>query len=80
MTDVGGGALIDCGSICSTLVNGTLYLTATPDAGSIFIKWSGCDRVDVNKVCMVNMVSKDRAVTAIFEGNPESVDRRKAGR
>jgi len=68
VTDIGGGALIDCGSICSTLVNGVLYLTATPDVGSVFIKWLGCDSVDVNKVCMVNMVSQDRAVTAIFEG------------
>jgi hypothetical protein len=80
VTDMGGGALIDCGSICSTLVKGALYLTATPDGGSVFIKWSGCDRVDVNKVCMVNMVSKDRAVTAIFRENPESVASRKAGR
>ena len=68
VTDIWGGSLIDCGSVCSTLVNGALYLTATPDVGFLFIKWLGCDRVDVNKVCMVNMVSKDRAVTAIFEG------------
>jgi len=72
VTDIWGGSLIDCGSICSTLVNGALYLTATPDAGFLFTKWMGCDRVDVNKTCVVNMVSKDRSVTAVFEGGGQT--------
>jgi hypothetical protein len=68
VTDIGGGALIDCGSICSTFVNGVLYLAATPDAEYLFVKWVGCDSVAVNKVCMVKMVNRDRAITAVFEG------------
>jgi hypothetical protein len=68
VTDIWGGSLIDCGSICSTLGTGALYLTATPDVGFVFVKWLGCDKVDVNRACMVNMASKDRSVTAVFEG------------
>jgi hypothetical protein len=63
---------IDCGNDCSeTYVSGsTITLTTTPAPDSRFIGWSGdCSGGDA---CVVTM-TEDRAVTAVFEGNPPPV-------
>ncbi len=61
-----GDGDIDCGSVCSHLYyNGTqVILTATPDQGSVFIGWTGCDFSSGN-VCGVQ-IDDNRSVTAIF--------------
>jgi hypothetical protein len=41
-----------------------ITLTATPDAGSTFTSWIGCDSVNDNQ-CILNM-NRDKTVTAIF--------------
>ena len=56
---------IDCGATCSTNTSGMVTLTATPDAGSIFVGWSGCDSM-VGNMCTVN-VAAARAVNATFD-------------
>jgi hypothetical protein len=57
---------IDCGSICNaSLPQGTVInLTTTPDYGSAFSGWTGCDSVDGN-TCTFTLGS-DRSVTADF--------------
>src|SRR5207253_7449518 len=57
---------IDCGATCSASYNsGTrVFLTPTPDGGSTFTGWSGCDAVSGTS-CTVTM-SAARSVTASF--------------
>ena len=57
---------IDCNTTCAaSFASGTVaILTATPDAGSVFISWTGCDAVNGN-VCTVTMEAA-RSVTALF--------------
>lgn len=57
---------IDCGSTCSdSFVYGTVItLTATPDHGSAFSEWVGCDSANGN-TCTITMGS-DRTATASF--------------
>ena len=48
-----------------------VILKATPDAGSSFQSWSGCDSENASaKTCTVNMSSSDKTVTATFEPTP----------
>lgn len=68
-TVVSDPAGIDCGATCTATLGGTVELTATPDAGSVFVGWSGCDSVAA-EVCTVTLAS-DRAVTATFETAPD---------
>lgn len=62
-----GSAEIDCGSDCTgTFTLGeTVGLLATPDTGSVFLAWTGCDDAD-GAACIVTM-STDRTVTATFQ-------------
>jgi len=62
---------IDCGSKCSaTVLAGNGYrLTATPAAGSRFVKWQGCP-VPNGSVCDIPEVTRDRAVQAVFQPAP----------
>lgn len=63
-TVTGGG--IACGVTCTaSLGPGTaITLTATPDAGSTFASWAGCDST-AGPTCTLT-VSADRTVTATF--------------
>ncbi|MBF0556627.1 MAG: exo-alpha-sialidase, partial [Nitrospirae bacterium] len=63
---------ISCGSNCSfTYTSGTsVTLTATPDAGSSFLNWTGCDSTNGSQ-CTVS-VSSDRSVSAAFTAGPLS--------
>ena len=57
---------IDCGTNC--YINhsgGSISVVATPDPGSIFTGWTGCDSVTGN-TCTVMVGADDRAVTADF--------------
>lgn len=58
---------INCGADCSEfLPQGTeVGLQAAPNAGSIFIGWTGCDDAD-GEICSLTMGS-DRVVTAEFQ-------------
>lgn len=58
---------IDCGGVCSdSFIYGTVItLTATPDYGSAFAEWIGCDSV-IGNACALALKS-DRAVTAVFD-------------
>jgi hypothetical protein len=60
---------INCGSDCTeTYVTGAVItVIATPDAGSTFGSWAGCDSVTANQ-CTVTMNSA-RTVTATFTRN-----------
>lgn len=62
-------ANISCGATCSaSFVGGTaVILTATPDAGSAFSSWSGCDSVS-GATCNVT-VNGTRTVTASFSSS-----------
>lgn len=69
---------IDCGTACSHsyVINTSVTLTATPDADSDFISWSGCDSLTGNS-CTIAM-NAAKTVTATF--NPEPLlTLRKAG-
>jgi len=57
---------ISCGSTCSNsfVQNTQLTLTASPDSGSVFSGWSGCDTANANS-CTVNM-NNSRSVSALF--------------
>jgi len=57
---------ISCSAGCSaSFPSGTVVtLTATPDAGSSFASWSGCDTVNGN-VCTVTM-NRTRSATVLF--------------
>src|SRR5205807_2550331 len=63
---------IDCGATCSASYNsGTrVFLTATPDGGSTFTGWTGCDAVSGTS-CTVTM-SAARSVTATFTPTMQS--------
>jgi hypothetical protein len=56
------------GVTCSA-VNGIETLTAHPSPGSMFTGWSGCDTINTDKTCTVNMTSS-RTVSANFTGIP----------
>ena len=56
---------INCGSNCSSYSSGTITLTATPDACSIFLGWTG-EGCSGTGTCAVTMNS-GKAVTAIFD-------------
>jgi hypothetical protein len=60
---------ISCGTDCSeSYAQGTVItLTATPDTGSAFTSWTGCDTVN-EIVCSVTMNSP-RSVSAVFTGD-----------
>ena len=60
------GSGISCGTDCSeAFISGTtLTLTATPDAGSYFTQWSGCDSASGTS-CTVTM-NGNRSVTVLF--------------
>jgi len=61
-----GTTLTDCDQAYSKAA--TVVLKATPDAGSSFTSWSGCDSENAAaKTCTVKMSSTDKTVTAIFE-------------
>lgn len=64
-TVVSDPAGIDCGATCSASMGGVVTLTASPDPGSVFVTWTGCDSVAGN-ICSVNLVA-DRTVTATFD-------------
>jgi len=59
-------ALIDCGATCSAYYDsGTVViLTATPDTGSDFTRWDGCDTIS-GATCTVTM-NAARSVTGTF--------------
>ncbi len=61
-----GDGLIACGSHCSGLyVNGTeVALTASPEAGSAFVHWSG-DCAGSSSACTITLASP-KDVTAVF--------------
>ncbi len=63
-TGIVSGGGINCGTICTISAAGGVTLTATPNAGSLFSSWAGCDSVSTN-TCTVNVIS-DRTVTANF--------------
>ncbi len=60
------GSGMDCGSTCVLpfQAGGTVSLTATPDQGSSFAGWTGCDDGSA-QACSVTM-GADREVTATF--------------
>jgi hypothetical protein len=62
----GGG--VSCGAVCSVPVDRgeTVSLEATPDAGSTFAGWTGCDTAS-GTTCTCTM-SASRTVTASFAG------------
>jgi hypothetical protein len=61
------GTGIDCGAACSTSVplGDTLTLTATPDDGSAFVGFTGCDSVSED-VCTV-AATAPKEIVATFE-------------
>ncbi len=62
---VTSGGLINCGTVCTEVVNeGTVLLTATPATGSVFTGWSaaGCGTLPM---CSVS-VAAETTVTATF--------------
>ena len=67
-TVTGGG--ISCGATCTaSLASGTaVTLTATPDAGSTFVSWAGCDTT-AGATCNVTM-NANKTVTAIVNQLP----------
>lgn len=58
---------IDCGDFCTESYGSgvSVTLTATPENGSIFSGWTGCDTVS-EKTCTVEM-TEDKRVTTAFE-------------
>lgn len=72
VSGTGGGTIIsspvgiDCGTTCSAGFDAgaSVALTASPDASSAFISWSGCDTT-TGSSCTATM-SGSRSVTAIF--------------
>lgn len=88
MTGTGSGKVtsspagIDCASDCSESYGAgdDITLTATEDAGSKFIGWSGCNSVSGN-TCAVTM-DTDKKITALFGlsfGNQYSLALSKSG-
>src|SRR5436190_1603714 len=61
------GLINSCSGTCTATYNSgtSVTLTATPDAGSIFTGWTGCDTV-LDTTCTVSM-SASRSVTATFD-------------
>jgi len=61
------GLISSCPGTCTATYNAgtSVTLTATPDAGSIFAGWTGCDTV-LDTTCTVTM-SASRSVTATFD-------------
>src|SRR2546421_106703 len=61
---------IRCPATCTATYNSgtSVTLTASPDIGSVFGGWSGCDTV-ADTTCTVTM-SAARSVTAAFNAQP----------
>jgi hypothetical protein len=72
-------AAIDCGFQCTGLLprNATVTLTATPDAGSRFVSWSG-SCTGTQPTCTIEM-NQTTAITAIFANVPNRLTVTKAG-
>jgi hypothetical protein len=70
---------LNCGSTCSASFSAdtSVTLTATPDNGSTFNSWSGCDATS-GTVCNVSM-SATRSVTARFDAASYSLTVNKSG-
>lgn len=70
---------IDCGAVCSARfsADSTVVLTASPDPGSAFGGWSGCDVVSGTQ-CTVG-VTATRTVTAAFQTIPLRITVTKTG-
>jgi DNA-binding beta-propeller fold protein YncE len=63
---------ISCGATCSaSIVNGSVTLTATPDAGWVFTSWTGASGCTTNPVCTFTL-SAAISVTATFGVAPAS--------
>ncbi|HXT50593.1 MAG TPA: beta-propeller fold lactonase family protein, partial [Thermoanaerobaculia bacterium] len=74
----GGGTVtsspagINCGTISGVdcdeayVQNTVVDLSETPDAGSLFTSWGGCDSIQPGNVCRVTM-SVNKTVTATFD-------------
>ena len=74
----GGGTVtsspsgINCGTISGVdcdeayVINTVVDLCETPDAGSVFTSWGGCDSIQPGNVCRVTM-SANKTVTATFD-------------
>jgi len=68
ISDLPDGFFVYCGGVCSIMeLPGTVQLLATPDPGSIFGGWSGCDSTNGN-VCTITLPSDPTvvAITATF--------------
>ena len=57
---------IDCGATCAADFVGMVTLTATPDAGSVFVSWTGCDST-VGDTCFVDVAAPGITVNATFD-------------
>ncbi len=85
-TGAGSGAVtsapagINCGGDCSEpYTNGTsVTLTATPDSGSAFASWTGCDNPS-GSTCTMDMSGSDKSVTASFTAAQRTLTVNKAG-
>lgn len=64
-------ANINCGSTCRAYYPSgiSVALTATPDDGSVFMSWSGCNSIS-NSICNVTM-NDSKKVTANFQTAPQ---------
>lgn len=74
----GGGTVtsspsgITCGTISGVdcdeayTVNTVVDLSESPDAGSVFTSWTGCDSIQPGNVCRVTMTA-NKSVTATFD-------------
>jgi 6-phosphogluconolactonase (cycloisomerase 2 family) len=74
----GGGTVtsspagINCGTISGVdcdeayVINTVVDLSETPDPGSLFTSWTGCDSIQPGNVCRVTM-SANKTVTATFD-------------
>ena len=74
----GGGTVtsspsgINCGTISGVdcdeayVANTVVDLSESPDAGSVFTSWTGCDSIQPGNVCRVTM-SANKTVTATFD-------------
>jgi uncharacterized repeat protein (TIGR01451 family) len=66
---------INCGGVCSFpfVANTDVTLTASPDSGSSFSSWSGCDSVSGNS-CTVNITSGKLVIGSFDSAPPGSTE------
>jgi len=60
---------IDCGNDCTETIEittKTMNITATPDNGSVFVSWTGCDHTNGNTCSFASGWNSNRTVTATF--------------